>query len=226
MDATPLPDNLRELLGLLQATQAEFDAVPSSQRNTAEFAALSQRLECIKAKMFQLEQTPVAPDAVFNRKQAMMSLLMLLALALFLSSPAAMAQQAGPSIPSAALSMFAVPALSTNTLNVAQPIFEYDYVGFTITLNAGSANTSTATLHFVQSYDGGLTYESLPSFTYVTPPLNGTTPVTFGTNFFCYGTHLKLVDVCNTNASTYFTNVTAKFSLKSPKLGADTRVGP
>lgn len=123
--------------------------------------------------------------------------------------------------------------LTTNTFasgyltnNHSCVISEYDYVGFTVTMNANAANTSTATFRFVQSYDNGVTYETTPSITYVTPPLNGTTPVTYGTNFFCWGTHIKPFDVWNTNATAFFTNIAAKFNLKTPKRGANTAVAP
>jgi hypothetical protein len=126
--------------------------------------------------------------------------------------------------------------LTTNTLttgyvgtnNHSQVISEFDYVGFTVTLNGSTASapaaTSTATFRFVQSYDNGVTYETTPSISYTTPPINGITPVTFGTNFFCFGSHIKPFDVWNTNASAYFTNMTTKFYLKQPKRGANTQV--
>jgi hypothetical protein len=141
---------------------------------------------------------------------------------------AAEAQVAGP-YTQGSLVGFVVPALSTNQIGVSQVISEYDYVAFTVTLNGSTASapaaTSTATFRFVQSYDNGLTYETTPSLTYTTPPINGVTPVTYGTNFFCpASSHVKLLEVWNTNAAAFFTNVTAKFLLKQPKRGANTQV--
>jgi hypothetical protein len=106
-------------------------------------------------------------------------------------------------------------------------ISEYDQIGFTMTLAASAAYTGTTTIRFCQSLDGGLTYESNPSFSFTSTPMNGTTPITFSGTMFCpVATHIRLYDWWNTNSTVYFTNAAAKIMLKTPKRGANTNVRP
>lgn len=118
-----------------------------------------------------------------------------------------------------------VLAGSTATVyNYSFGVAEYDNVGVTISSVASGANTTNYAVRIARSKDGGTTYETQPSITlYVTN--TGTTPVIATYNIATpTDTHLKVIDIANTNTATYITNISFKWRLKYPKYGAVTSV--